>query len=136
MYFHLQQATENELKQMLGPSTMEQWTYWKSLNEDQKRRNAIKSELGKIFNNDPDHAGKLSDDELTTVRNTLQRSNVTCSNEFIISTWAPLYRRHFLKRILEKIPYYLKGFFLYRQGIDVQVILMIHECTYEEDILI
>lgn len=109
---------------MFGPSSMEQWTYWRSPNEEQKKRNAIKGELEKIVYNDPDHTATLSDDELTTVRNTLQRSGVTCSNEFIVSTWAPLYRKYFLKRILEKIPYYSKGFYLYRQGIDVQVYLI------------
>ena len=106
---------------MLGPSTAEQWIYWKSISNDQRKRNAIKGELKKILSNDLDHLGTLSEDELTTVRNTLQRSNITCSNEFIVSSWVPLYRKHFLKKSLEKIPYYLKGFFLYRQGIDVQV---------------
>lgn len=111
---------------MLGPSTREQWTYWKSRNEEQRRRNAIKGELEKILNNDPNHTGILSNDELTTVKNTLQRSSVICSKELIMNTWEPLHRRNFLKRTLEKIPYYAKGFFLYRQSIDLQVIGLLY----------
>lgn len=41
--------TEAMLKEMLGPSTKERWLYWKYLDEDQKKRSAVKSELDKAL---------------------------------------------------------------------------------------
>lgn len=32
---------------------MEQWTYWRYLNEEQKQRNAVKNEFEIILYNDP-----------------------------------------------------------------------------------
>lgn len=44
--------TESMLKEMLGPSTKERWMYWRYLSEDQKKRNAVKSELDKVLYSD------------------------------------------------------------------------------------
>lgn len=41
--------TEMHLKEMLGPSTKDQWMYWQYLTEEQKKRNAVKAELDKIL---------------------------------------------------------------------------------------
>ena len=42
-------ATEQILRDMLGPSRTERWLYWQYQNEEQKKRNSVKSELDKIL---------------------------------------------------------------------------------------
>lgn len=138
------QETEQVMKEMFGPSTLEQWYKWRYPSDDQRKRNAVKCELETILYNYPvsdgfdelwflqdvminmmgyfqEHSTTLTDDELTTVRNTLKRSNINCDNDYICSTWSLVYRKYFLKNILQKVPYYMKGFYLYKQRIDVQV---------------
>ncbi|XP_065217701.1 dynamin-like 120 kDa protein, mitochondrial isoform X2 [Planococcus citri] len=114
------EETERAMKDMFGPSTLEKWYKWKYSNEDQNKRNAVKSELEKILFNYPEHLASLSEEEYTTIRNTLKRSNIICDNDYISSTWFLIYRKFFLNNVLQKVPYYMKGFYLYKQGIDVQ----------------
>lgn len=111
--------TEMDLKSLLGPSTKERWMYWKSLSDEQTRRNCVKSELDKIIYSDEKHPPMLSYDELTTIRKNLQRSNVEVDNEFIREIWKPVYRRHFLKQSLTKAYDCRKAFYMYHQQMDV-----------------
>lgn len=43
------QQTEVIMKELIGPSTKEQWLYWKYRNDTQSRRNFVKSEIDKIL---------------------------------------------------------------------------------------
>lgn len=61
----------------------------------------------------------LSYDELTTIRNNLQRNDVEVDNEFIRDVWFPVYRRHFLKQALSRTYDCKKAFYLYHQQADV-----------------
>ena len=42
-------SAEEHLQEMLGPSTREQWVYWRSRTTDQKNRNTTKNELDKLL---------------------------------------------------------------------------------------
>lgn len=110
---------ESLLKEMLGPSLKERWVYWKSLTEDQYKRNAVKSELDKVLYSDEKHPPLLSYDELTTIRKNLQRSNIEVDNEYIREVWHPIYRQHFLKQALGRAYDCRKAFYLYHQQTDV-----------------
>ena len=46
------QATEEILRDMLGPSFKERWLYWQYQNEEQYKRNCVKNELDKILYSD------------------------------------------------------------------------------------
>jgi optic atrophy protein 1 len=68
-----------------------------------------------------DHPPVLSYEELTTVRKNLQTSNVEVDKEYIRETWRPVFRRHFLKRRLQRALDCRKGFYLYHQGLPNEV---------------
>lgn len=108
------------LKQILGPSTKERWLYWKYQTEEQSKRNAVKSEVDKILYANEKHPPILSYDELTTIRNNLQRSNVEVENEFVREVWNAVYRRHFLNNALGKAYDCRKAFYLYHQQADIE----------------
>ncbi|XP_008217592.1 dynamin-like 120 kDa protein, mitochondrial isoform X1 [Nasonia vitripennis] len=115
------QATEQILKDMLGPGRKERWLYWQSQTEEQQKRNSVKSELDKILYADKKHAPTLTQDELTTVRKNLQRSGLEVDNEFIRETWHPVYRRFFLQQSLSRAYDCRKGYYLYHTGHDAEM---------------
>lgn len=63
----------------------------------------------------------MNADELITVRKNLQANNIDADNEYIRSTWAHLYRKHFFTQSLAKSYQCSKMFFHYRQGIPSEV---------------
>nr|XP_023012355.1 dynamin-like 120 kDa protein, mitochondrial isoform X2 [Leptinotarsa decemlineata] len=107
------------LKDILGPSTKERWLYWKYQTDVQAKRRSVKSELDKILYSNEKHPPKLSYDELTTIRNNLQRSNIEVDNEFIREVWEAVHRRFFLNQALLKAYDCRKSFYLYYQQADV-----------------
>ncbi|XP_015108730.1 dynamin-like 120 kDa protein, mitochondrial isoform X1 [Diachasma alloeum] len=110
------QSTEKLLYEMLGPSRRERIFYWMSQTEEQARRSAVKNELDKILYSDKRHAPMLTQDELTTVRKNLQRSGHDVDNEFVRSTWHPVYRRFFLQQSLTRAYDCKKAFYMYHNG--------------------
>ncbi|XP_071543508.1 dynamin-like GTPase OPA1, mitochondrial isoform X6 [Panulirus ornatus] len=112
------QSTEGTLREMVGPSTKEQWVYWCYPSEDQKKRAAVKAELEKLLISDYTHKNTLSYDEVTTVRKNSQNQGVDVDNEFVRETWHPVYRRHFLRRALAKAYDCRKAFYAYHQGLE------------------
>ncbi|XP_018574590.1 dynamin-like 120 kDa protein, mitochondrial isoform X2 [Anoplophora glabripennis] len=111
--------SETVLKDLLGPSAKERWLYWKSQTETQAKRNSVKNELDKILYSSQKHPPILSFDELTTIRNNLQRNNLEVDNEFIREVWDAVYRRHFLNQALGRAYDCRKAFYLYHQQQDV-----------------
>ncbi|XP_047490141.1 dynamin-like 120 kDa protein, mitochondrial isoform X4 [Penaeus chinensis] len=111
-------TTESTLREMVGPSTKEQWMYWSYPTEEQKRRAAVKSELENILKSDYKHKNTLTYDEVTQVRKNSQAQGVDVDNEFIRETWHPVYRRHFLRRALAKAYDCRKAFYAYHQGLE------------------
>ena len=67
------------------------------------------------------HPSSLNNDEIMTIRNIMQRSNIDVSTEYIRETWHPLYRRHFLKQSLARAYDCRKGYYLYHQGLESEV---------------
>ncbi|XP_066601642.1 dynamin-like GTPase OPA1, mitochondrial isoform X2 [Prorops nasuta] len=110
------QSTEHILSDMFGPSRRERWMYWKYQTEEQQKRSAVKNELDKILYADRKHAPTLTQDELTAIRKNLQRSGLEVDNEFIRTTWHPVYRRFFLHQSLARAYDCKKGFYLYHTG--------------------
>jgi optic atrophy protein 1 len=115
------QAADVTLKDMIGPGFYERWTHWKSLSPEQSNHAAVLSELEKILKVEWNHKPVLGYDEITTVRKNLQNNGVEVDNEFIRATWHPVYRRHFLRRSLNKASDCRKGFFMYQQGLETEV---------------
>ncbi|XP_053977451.1 dynamin-like 120 kDa protein, mitochondrial [Hylaeus volcanicus] len=110
------QATEQILREMLGPGRKERWFYWQSQSEEQQNRTLVKNELDKILYSDKKHAPTLTQDELTTIRKNLQRNGLEVDNEFIRETWHPVYRRFFLQQSLARAYDCKKGYYLYHTG--------------------
>ncbi|XP_050737581.1 dynamin-like 120 kDa protein, mitochondrial isoform X2 [Eriocheir sinensis] len=111
-------VTESTLREMVGPGTREQWLYWTSPTEDQRKRAAVKTELEKLLATDYSHKNTLNYDEVTAVRKNTQNSGIDVDNEFIRETWHPVYRRHFLRRSLAKAYDCRKSFYAYHQGLE------------------
>ncbi|XP_076048422.1 opa1 mitochondrial dynamin like GTPase isoform X8 [Oratosquilla oratoria] len=111
-------ATENTLREMVGPGTKEQWMYWTSPADEQRRRAAVKTELEKLLQSEYAHRNTLTYDELTQVRKNVQGMGVDVDNEFVRETWHPVYRRHFLRRALSKAYECRKVFYAYHQGLE------------------
>lgn len=109
---------EGTLREMVGPGTKEQWMYWCTPTEEQKRRAAVKGELEKILLTEYTHKNTLTYDEVTAVRKNVQSQGVEVDNEFIRETWHPVYRRHFLRRALAKAYDCRKAFYAYHQGLE------------------
>ncbi|XP_042226597.1 dynamin-like 120 kDa protein, mitochondrial isoform X4 [Homarus americanus] len=112
------QTTEGTLREMVGPSTKEQWMYWYYPTEDQKKRSTVKNELEKLLVSEYAHKNTLSYDEVTTVRKNAQGQGIDVDNEFVRETWHPVYRRHFLRRALSKAYDCRKSFYAYHQGLE------------------
>ncbi|XP_072393787.1 dynamin-like GTPase OPA1, mitochondrial isoform X1 [Diabrotica undecimpunctata] len=121
--------SEINLKQLLGPSAKERWLYWKYQSEVESRRRNVKNELDKILYANEKHPPGLSYDELTTIRNNLQRSSIEVDNEFIREVWNAVYRRHFLNASLTKAYDCRKAFYLYHQqanDVDCSDVVLFH----------
>lgn len=103
------------LNEMLGPSTTEQWVYWKHQTEEHRQRQATKNELEKLLVQEG-HKNSLALDELTTVRRNLQTQNVDVDYDFIRSTWYQVFRTHFFKKALATAQQCKKGFYYYQKG--------------------
>ncbi|XP_066156023.1 dynamin-like GTPase OPA1, mitochondrial isoform X1 [Euwallacea fornicatus] len=111
--------SERLLKDLLGPSARERWLYWQYQNELQAKRGQVKKELDKVLHSNEKHPPILSYDELTTIRNNLQRNNIDVDNEFVREVWGALYRKHFLNQALERAYDCRKSFYMYAQQMDV-----------------
>ncbi|KAL1491006.1 hypothetical protein ABEB36_011668 [Hypothenemus hampei] len=111
--------SEGDMKNLLGPSLKERWLYWRYQNDVQSKRNQIKSELDRILYSNEKHPPTLSYDELTTIRNNLQRNNVEVDNDLVKEVWEAVYRRHFLNKALERTYDCRKAFYLYHQQMEV-----------------
>jgi optic atrophy protein 1 len=68
------------------------------------------------------HPPSLSYDEIMTVKKIMERSNIDVDSEYIRETWHPIYRRHFLKQSLARAYDCRKGYYLYHQGLESEVI--------------
>ncbi|XP_044017914.1 dynamin-like 120 kDa protein, mitochondrial isoform X2 [Aphidius gifuensis] len=110
------ETTENLLNNMLGPGKTERILYWKSQTDEQKKRTTVKYELDKILYSDKKHQPTLTQDEITTVRKNLQRNGIDVDNEFIRTTWHPVYRRFFLQQSLTKAYDCRKAYYMYHNG--------------------
>ncbi|XP_067659659.1 dynamin-like GTPase OPA1, mitochondrial isoform X2 [Haliotis asinina] len=108
--------SEDSLRKLTGPSSMDQWLYWQRQTQENKDRSATKSELEKLFNTDPHHKSHLSGDELTTARKNLQSHNVDVTNDFIRETWYYVFRLNFFKKALYQAQQCKKGFYYYQRG--------------------
>ncbi|XP_075213252.1 opa1 mitochondrial dynamin like GTPase isoform X2 [Lycorma delicatula] len=113
-------VADEEIRKMVGPGAKERWIYWKYATEDQNRRSTVKSELDKILYTDHKHPNFLNPDEVTTVRNNLQRNGLNVENEYILEVWNVIYRRHFLNRSLARAFECRKSYYLYHTGLDVE----------------
>lgn len=111
--------SEKHLRELLGPSTKERWLYWRYQSETELKRNQVKNELDRILHSNEKHPPALSYDELTTIRNNLQRSNIEVDNEFVREVWDAVYRRYFLNKALGRAYDCRKAFYLYHQQMDV-----------------
>ncbi|CAG9768436.1 unnamed protein product [Ceutorhynchus assimilis] len=111
--------SERHLKELLGPSARERWLYWKYQSDVQATRNRVKNELDMILYSNDKHPPALSYDELTTIRNNLQRDSIEVDNEFVRDVWEAIYRRHFLNKALGRAYDCKKAFYLYHQQMDV-----------------
>ncbi|XP_064642382.1 dynamin-like 120 kDa protein, mitochondrial isoform X2 [Lineus longissimus] len=111
-----QQQIEDNIKEMTGPSTSEQWWHWRYKTPEQRNRSAAKIELEKMLNADPKHKSQLAYDEVTTVRKNLQTNNFDVTDDFIKETWYHLYRSHFFKQAIKTASDCKKGFYYYQRG--------------------
>ncbi|KAF2351314.1 hypothetical protein FHG87_017933 [Trinorchestia longiramus] len=114
-------ANEAKLKEMLGPGSWEQWMYWCSPSDDQKKRAAVRLELDKLLQSSYNHKNMLTYDELTTTRKNVQTIGHDVDNEFIRETWHLVYRRHFLRKALARAYDSRKAFYAYHQGLESEL---------------
>lgn len=114
-------SAEAKLRELIGPSTFEKWVHWKSATEQQSHHALVKAELDKLLLNNGYRKPLLNDEELTTVRKNLETTGVNIDNEFIQTTWDPVYRKHFLQKSLYKAQDCRKGFYLYHQGLESEL---------------
>ncbi|XP_034942377.1 dynamin-like 120 kDa protein, mitochondrial isoform X2 [Chelonus insularis] len=110
------QSTEKVLRDMLGPGRKERLLYWQSQTEEQTKRTAVKNELDKILYADKKHPPTLTQDELTTIRKNLQRNGFEVDDDWIKTTWHPVYRRFFLQQSLARAYDCKKAFYMYHNG--------------------
>ncbi|KAK7501859.1 hypothetical protein BaRGS_00006945 [Batillaria attramentaria] len=108
--------TEEQLQQLTGPGTWDQWVHWQSSTDDHRTRRAVKMELEKMLTSTPDHKLHLASDELTAVRKNLQNLGFDVSADYIRETWYHVFRSNFFKRALSQAQQCKKGFYYYQRG--------------------
>ncbi|XP_014677136.1 PREDICTED: dynamin-like 120 kDa protein, mitochondrial [Priapulus caudatus] len=108
--------SDEQMRELLGPSMREQWMYWKTQTDAQRQRRATVAELSKILQGNQKPKTQLTVDELTATRKNLQTRSVEVDNEFIRETWFHVYRHFFLKMSLQRSQDCKKGFYHYQQG--------------------
>ncbi|GAB6028236.1 Optic atrophy 1, isoform A [Chamberlinius hualienensis] len=111
-------TVEAKLAELNGPGRWEKWVYWKSANEQQQMHSSVRSELEKLLSSNEFRSPNLTQEELTTVRKNIETNGGNVTNEFIESTWHPVYRRYFLKKSISRARECRKSFYLYQQGLD------------------
>ncbi|XP_018027861.1 dynamin-like 120 kDa protein, mitochondrial [Hyalella azteca] len=114
-------ANDAKLKEMLGPSSWDQWVYWCNPTEEQKKRSAVRMELEKLLQATFNHKNTLSYDELTTTRKNVQTLGYDVDNECIRETWHLVYRRHFMRKALARAYDSRKAFYAYHQGLESEL---------------
>ncbi|TRY79364.1 hypothetical protein TCAL_12157 [Tigriopus californicus] len=114
-------VNEANLKEKVGPSFYERWFQWQNMTEDQRIRSATRSELERILQSNPEHKSQLGFEEITTIKRNLQMAQVEVDNDVIRETWHPVYRRHFLNKALSRCYDCRRGFYIYKQGLETEV---------------
>ncbi|XP_046463613.1 dynamin-like 120 kDa protein, mitochondrial isoform X2 [Daphnia pulex] len=116
------QVTEENLNNLVGPSRTQQWLQWTNATSEQKEHAAVKNELERLLFSERNHPPTLSYEELTAARRNMQTNGVDVDNEFIRQTWHHVYRRHFLRKSLSRAYECRKGFWMYHQGLENEVV--------------
>ena len=57
------------------------------------------------------------------IKRNLQTSGIECEKDVIRETWHPVFRRHFLRRALSRCYDCRRGFYMYTQGLETEVML-------------
>ncbi len=117
-------TNEANLREQVGPGFYERWFQWQSSSKEQRVKAATRSELERLLSAEADHKSQLSYEELTTIKRNLQTSSgLEVDKETIRETWHPVFRRHFLRRALSRCYDCRRGFYMYKQGLETEVIL-------------
>lgn len=114
------EKTEETLHSLIGPGFLEQWRHWSYRSPEHRNRIATKNELEKLLKPQlPNfkHRPSLSQDELTTVKQTLQSQGIEVDAEFIKETWYHVFREKFIKQALQQCNDCKKGFYIYQNAI-------------------
>ncbi|XP_053379001.1 dynamin-like 120 kDa protein, mitochondrial isoform X2 [Mercenaria mercenaria] len=114
-----EQLEKNEvtLRELTGPGSWEQWRHWTYRTPEHKNRIATRNELERILKPQNKHRPTLSQDELTTVKQTLQSQGIEVDAEFIKQTWYHVFREKFIKRALQQCSDCKKGFYYYQHNV-------------------
>jgi len=116
----------DQLRDLTGPSSLEQWAYWSRKTPEQKQRAAARDELDKLLlaSEDPKAlAGAkrstrnplLTHEELTAVKKNLETRGLEVAAETIKETWHQVFRKHFLESALRNANECRRAFFIYQQ---------------------
>ncbi|XP_052284980.1 dynamin-like 120 kDa protein, mitochondrial isoform X2 [Dreissena polymorpha] len=108
---------QETLKDLTGPGTWEQWWHWRHKTTEHRNRIATKHELEKLLKPQTTHRPSLSQDEVTTVRQTLQSQGLEVDTEFIKETWYHVFRERFILKSLQQCADCKKGFYHYQNAI-------------------
>ncbi|XP_060586463.1 dynamin-like 120 kDa protein, mitochondrial isoform X2 [Ruditapes philippinarum] len=111
------EKNERKLRELTGPGSWEQWRHWTYRTSEHKHRIAAKNELERILKPQRRHRPTLSQDELTTVKQTLQSQGIEVDAEFIKQTWYHVFREKFIKRALQQCNDCKKGFYYYQHNV-------------------
>ncbi|XP_052759865.1 dynamin-like 120 kDa protein, mitochondrial isoform X1 [Mya arenaria] len=108
---------QDTLNDLTGPGAWEQWYNWKHRTPEHRNRIAAKYELEKLLKPQTNHRPSLSQDEVTTVKHTLQNQSIDVDTEFIKETWYHVFRERFIKKALQQCTDCRKGFYHYQNAI-------------------
>ncbi|CAI4224118.1 unnamed protein product [Auanema sp. JU1783] len=123
---------EKKLSEARGPSLFSKWVYWMTPSADNHFASAAQDEITQIFETDPEHKQALTDEDITVIRRSLESKGfIEMPVDIIRQQWKLMFKRHFLKRIIQSSRD-CQGFYQhYKQGLhanelDCQAVILFY----------
>ncbi|KPM08176.1 dynamin-like protein 120 kDa protein, mitochondrial-like protein [Sarcoptes scabiei] len=98
-------ATDNKLKDLIGPDWMDRWINWSQRTPEQKINVNIKNELEKIINTNTNQNNiktNLEPEDIVLIKKNLKTQRIDATDENINLVWERMYTQYFLRNLLAR----------------------------------
>lgn len=118
-------VTNEDLVSLLGLSFSQRWLKWQSITPEQRINQMIQLELEKMLttqemnsSESPITHARLTEQELKSIRRSLESQGFEASEESIQRLWIPLHKHHFLTGEVNRAQECRKMFYFYENDLE------------------